>query len=510
MNEVKTVAITTWGNPWKAYSHEDPAYRWNEVEYVLEGKREKSRTTLPLIQKVYNPSESIILVQESVIFESVAKYSEVKASVERIFRDFIGKIEKASGVKLSNAKVFVTPAVGSFKNSLKVGNAEKNLDIEVCGTMRDFFSTAYYTIAEELLSISSKLAKNSREEPLLIILDLTHGINYTPVLTYEAVRMVAGLLAWFMPVEIKVLNSEPVISDQEAKDFRIHVVESRRVKPATEIIGLGHGRFLKLNEKCAEKQEGKNIGEDIYKGLKDLEDKFKVNKERLNAFLGSFVNGIPLPAVVFQPDWHDLKCFLEGVVKLFDNWSAVYLEGENHIKIIHKASYRWDFIAAASAWVLSEMLSIKGFQKKDYLTLTEVKELTGEVFGRNEKFKAMISRDIGEIEKVLSKGSGSASPSLLYRFFEESYEDCLIELLNLGKRYIFERNFLAHSGFEKCVTVVEPCDEKEDSKLGYADLMKPLSEVDPDLAKGLSAKVLVDELVKKALQVGLNYIDDTD
>jgi len=34
--------------------------------------------------------------------------------------------------------------------------------------------------------------------------------------------------------------------------------------------------------------------------------------------------------------------------------------------------------------------------------------------------------------------------------------------------------------------------------------------VDPDLAKGLREKYLVDELVKKALQVGLNYIDDTD
>jgi len=466
MNEVKTIAITTWGNPWKAYSHEDPAYRWNEVEYVLEGSRKKSKTTLPLVQEVYSPSESIILVQESVIFESPTEYSGVKASVERYFREFIGEIEKKSGVKLSNVKVFVTPAVGSFKNGVKVANAEKNLDVEVCGTMTDFFSTAFHTIAKELLSIGSKLSKNSEKESILIILDLTHGINYTPVLTYEAVRMVAGLLAWFMPVEIKVLNSEPVISDREAKDFRIHVVESWRVKPATEIIGLNQGRLLKLNEKCAEKQEGKAIGKDIYDGLKELEDKFKVKKESMNAFLGSFVNGIPLPAVLLQPDRDALRHLLEGVSQLFEKWSAVYLEGDNHIKITHKASYGWDFIAAASAWVLSEMLSIKGFQKKDYLTLTEVKELTREVFGRNEKFKAMISRDIGEIEKVLSKGSGSASPNLLYRYFEKSYEDCLGELENSGKRYIFERNFLAHSGFEKCVTVVEPRDEKRRLQIG--------------------------------------------
>jgi len=511
---VKTIAITTWGNPWKTYSSINPSYRWEEVEYILKTKNEvrmKSRTTLPLLQKTYEFDEVVVLVQESILFNEVDDYENLKENIRKVFKEFIKELEEKSQVTLNNVEIYVTPAVGNFKNSLEAEGGLKYLDLEICGSITDYYSMTYYIIAKELLNHVEELAV-SDDGKLHIVLDLTHGINYTPTLTYEAVKRVAGLLAWFTPVKLTVLNSEPVTHHPHAGGYYIHVVEDGDAPNTVEIYGLHEGKPLTVNDRCVESLGSEEVGKEVSNKLRKL----GLIKKDLNAFLGSFTNGIPLSAVVLQPDPTKLQKALEEIVRLYEGFTNVIKFNESKVNVLHKVRFKGDFMGVVSAWVLSKMLRSIGFQSKEYLTLNELKELSSKVFNKNEKFKALISRDIYELKERLKNVVGFKT---LSQVFEGKVEECVEELTKQDK---FRRNFLAHSGFERCVTIVEACEE--DFKISYAYLMKPLSEVDRELAgelvsklsrgdkaggRGISNDVVksyILNLIKDALSVGLIYM----
>ena len=67
------VLITTWGNPWRAYSsHGGASYRWDMVKYRFELDDQvytlESRTTLPLIHSVIRPDKTMVIVQDTVVY----------------------------------------------------------------------------------------------------------------------------------------------------------------------------------------------------------------------------------------------------------------------------------------------------------------------------------------------------------------------------------------------------------------------------------------------------------
>ena len=488
---VKTIAIATWGNPWRYLNRSDEMkWNWREVTYAMdidggEEHVENVRTTLPLIKKVYKYDEAIVLVQESVLFNiDVNSYDDVERSVQDLFRGFVEDLGKGGLVEPREVTIHVMPAVGRFRNML---DESKKIDVEICGSISDYHRMAHYVIARELVKHAEEVARHDGE--LHIVLDLTHGVNYTPTLTYDAVRYIVGLLAWFIPIRLKVVNSEPVT--EAHNKYYVHVVEDMYIPTTTEIYGISQGRFLATNERCIESESEKGVvGQEISRRLESLSG---LSTMDLNAFLGSFANGVPLSAILLQPDYKALEGDLEKIVNAYKKDLTYVGRG---IRIVHRARIRGDFLGLTSAWLLARMLNSIGFSRKNYMLFSEVKELSKRVFNRNEKFKALISRDIDEIDKL--KGRIKA-PGLLFRFLngkEDKVGDCIRELI--VQEQLFERNFLAHSGFERCITIVKP-HEKEDIILGYAYISERLDNVDPELAKRLS-----EELKKKKIKEELD------
>jgi CRISPR-associated protein Csx1 len=86
------------------------------------------------------------------------------------------------------------------------------------GNMEDFYGYVLYKFVDIL---SAEFDKDL--EDLELYLDLTHGINFMPVLTYRAIREISEIIT--ANATLHVYNSDPY---RREASLRIHLVESSR------------------------------------------------------------------------------------------------------------------------------------------------------------------------------------------------------------------------------------------------------------------------------------------
>ncbi|RLI74482.1 TIGR01897 family CRISPR-associated protein [Archaeoglobales archaeon] len=397
---MERVLILPWGNP----------VGWSEVEYEFNGCKLKSRSTLPILIKVIKPSKTIVIALDTIA-NSGKSYSEVVNNVRNFCLDFISN---ELGVK-ERVDVLVAPGVGEFPNGVFKGR------------MEDFYSYILF-----------KLSQILPNGDIAIHLDLTHGVNFMPALTYRAVAEIAGIYAICKQVKLTVYNSEPY--NKNIKKLSIHVVEDSEVKPRPSLDALTSSKRLlrPLNMNPEEREK-------LFKH--ELKCRGQIGYQELNAFLSSVANGLPLVLYSLYPDTTTLENCLKISEEVFMNYIDVSISN-GRLLVERKLCFDYDFMACTKVYLTAKVLNLS---RKYEVTLAELHGLIKTIFSA-KKLKSAISRDLHEIEsrtrEAIKAGKLKHKSWILLRELVGSKNESSHEEPNL-------RNFLAHSGLERNITQIK-------------------------------------------------------
>jgi CRISPR-associated protein Csx1 len=413
-----SLLISTWGEP----------RLWDSVRYIFGGNRfpEPTRSSLPAILNYAfpKPEKVILIVLDTIIKSRVSSYQDLRVSVEKYYRDFVSSLNINVPVE-----IIVAPGVGKFR--LDDGGI-----VEFQGFLSDFSAYVTFEVLRHLLQVG--------ENDITIHLDLTHGVNFMPSLTYAAVNEALGCLAVTRNVHLKVYNSEPHIRGVTT-ELNIHEVERRRILPSIKNEALPfRGKLLEPGS--VPEKERVQVENTLYAmglGEKDVNE--------LNAFLSSLINGLPLAYYAFYPDADFLELRLNNAVKVWLSQIKVYQtqmeEGQTAGKMVVQrlARFRSEFVKCAIIWAAAKALNHK---RKDEVKLIDLENLRKKVFSKWMKLNSMMSFDLEKVREDVQKcGLALNDWTRLSELTMERYTP--------PKENILIRNFLAHSGLERTLTYVK-------------------------------------------------------
>lgn len=429
-----SILISTWGDP----------KGWHLVTYKIDGHSypTKIKSSMPAIVKYASPKieKAFIIVPDTMVKQKVSSYKELKDSVIKYYRDFLDSL----GLDIQS-EIIVAPGRGRFK--LDYGGFS-----EFLGSLTDFQAYITLEVARRIIDLA--------EDNITVHLDLTHGVNFMPSLTYAAVSEILEALAIAKKINLKVYNADPLIPEA-TDELTIHRVEDIEVWPSIKNEALPQTSILlePYPEVVREKDEVRNICDQSTR----LPEK---DVRELNAFLSSLVNGLPLVYYTFYPDANHLEFLLLN--KAVDLWSSqikVYhvktdtfsikygAEQETSKNIVtermvieRRVRFRREFTKLVIIWSIAKALNER---RKSEIKISEIKKFYQRIFSKWPKMGSMISCEVEDIENAVKS-------NMLGEW---------TRLINISKEYEKEqappkesrliRHFLAHSGFEWTLTYVK-------------------------------------------------------
>ena len=443
---MERVLVATWGNP----------FQWERVRYRVDcdslgiercnDVEMENVSTLPVLLKALEPDKTIILVLDTlanltlkndVKAKDLNSYEDVKKDVKERVRWFIdnrviplvddGKTKEL----LRKAEIVVAPGIGEFDNA------------KVEGDVLDFYSFVLKVLAEELPAQDAE-----------VFLDLTHGINFMPVLTHRALKNLLGLLAYLRTARLHVLNSEPY--PQGASEWKKKVLEHT----VLHILSIEGGELRP---------------KPMYSIFRDINNK---EKRKWSAFISSVTNGFPLAFATFYPQIDNVERFLDNAFEGFENSIDVTMRkdetGKRKVHVVRGQHLDKDFRTATKLYYLLRVLEGEFGKKypKEEVTLDELRKITKRLFAKMPRIGIVVEDQIREIQKlekgeyVYENGNSRHIPGVLDKIGRDKRLNVLKKKrgVTYGElRRILRwsspsgdginpepdlRNFIAHSGFE--------------------------------------------------------------
>lgn len=395
------VLIAPWGNP----------EGWKEVTYEFCKKKVRSNTSLKILQESISP-DKIIIIGLDTLAKSGKTYHEVKNEAEKKIKMHVDR------AGLVNYKVIIAPGIGTFPNGTFHGEA------------LDYY---YYLITH----LSLILLEHS-ENPIEFHLDLTHGLNYTTVLTYKVVEEIAKIFSLFSDVKFKAYNADPS-SLRATESLSINIIEDSVPLPTPPSEKISKERTLEPVNMSA--RERRQLFETDLRILREI------NNNELSAFIGALYNGLPLALFRFYPDREKLKDIISLSLKCYEKYIIVMYNGR--LEVRKKLKIGNPLKIYIFAYVLATLLhnhNLISTSKKE-ICLYEIKDVKEKLFKYDERVKVRIEDDLYTLEQKLK---------------EKEIKEWTIYNQLLGNRIgePDKRNFLAHSGLEKNVVEVKKESEK--------------------------------------------------
>jgi len=468
------------GMPWKVYPDK---YFWDEVEYVLDGVTLKTRTTLPVLYEYVLsnfsiPEKVFVIVQETAVVRDVGLDSDYDL-LERVIKDTYAEFLRSLGI--NNFELIVAPGCGKFLNSSKSLSKDGllNILVDVCGTPTDY----YYYIFMKLSLILASLIKEKSIKDLTIHFDISHGVNYVVTLTRIALNEILPIIATYAGLKkivLRTYNSEPVMRKTiqviPKGSYTIHNIENVIIKsngnyglvPIFECI-KDKLRLLTLNNiPCIKKviNDLSSLGKEISRISNEVINELGLNDVgRLNAFVGSLINGLPLLTLMTIPTT-DLKSFVEKVLKNYRELihTNIKREGDNLIINVVKRARMTEHTKVLTKILLTKELigsRVGSYDYEEGISLRELGNVISILYDWNERLKTVLSFDYHSLLETVEnlRRIGLSTWTLLARIPKSdkpyqliSERDCEEELNKSLDR--FERNFLQHSGLHRCLTEV--------------------------------------------------------
>ena len=216
---------------------------WYPVDYMIDDKKQ--------VEKVYstvftyeNASKIILVINDSTIYAKSLKsepavtcyedkvppppynsYSQIKSIVEEYVKCVMSNLEneakKYNQIEsvLPKLKIISLPTIGTFSREKNKNDKEKNNIATKFGVIvnkdgtTDSLSSYYSNLTETLLicSLYNEL-KDANED---VVLDITHGFNYLPTLTFYAIYRLISLLG----LRLTVINFIPIGKRKDKKNY---------------------------------------------------------------------------------------------------------------------------------------------------------------------------------------------------------------------------------------------------------------------------------------------------
>lgn len=362
---------------------------WGEADYVLEGTMTRSKTSLKPLKDAMDPERTLIIALDSLATEG-RDYAGIRDSAESAVKGW------AEAFGIEEPDVIIAPGRGRF--------GAMTLDGELMDCYR-------YLLA----ALSEYLVDNRDPD---IVLDLTHGINFETVFTYRALRDALSVVGFFGETRLRVYNSDPFIGGAR---LQINEIENITVRPVLPGVGAGSGFLLK--------SRGLTAAE-----CRDLSARQKtIPPAELSAFIGSFYNALPLALFAFAHGAEDIRDAIDVALRLYGEYTDVSAG-----RITRRVKLGEDFYPYSTVYILSALGQV---ERKSEVSLDEIKEVS-EMFRSDDRFKVRIENEIEEIGRRCAVQYIS-DWELYNRVFSATFD---------GPVWIGppdQRNFLAHSGFER-------------------------------------------------------------
>lgn len=406
--------IAPWGNP----------FSWKEVRYRFGDTDCTSRTSLCALSQELRPDCVLILVGDSLARSENLKgepsYSDLKKSVSEEIRNFLP--EKYFSGADTEIEVCVLPGTGYFPN----GSFE--------GEILDYYYLLLYYLAG---FFSEKL-------PSEVHLDLTHGLNFMPVLTYRAVKEILQVVSFFRSIRFTAYNADPFTGEPDV--LTLHPVETTeepaRFPPLSPYEVNESARFFE-----------KLVVDENDERLKSVDKKWL--KEVLT-FVGGMIYGLPLVLFTFFVPSEKVFLQLNEALEAYEEKIEIFREG-GRLRLKRRARFLPLFRVLTLAWLLLRLFEKENLLKirQEKITLKEFEALAHKVSYNNTLFWSIIGKEIDNFKRY-------DNLSYHWKFLSE------IEGKSVGS--IDRRNFFAHGGLEK--NAVELRRSGEDLELKYSEKMK--------------------------------------
>ncbi|MEM2165465.1 MAG: CRISPR-associated CARF protein Csx1 [Candidatus Bathyarchaeia archaeon] len=405
---MNSVLISTLGEP----------SSWDPVNYIYEGSSFFGRSILPILLDRADPRPdiAIAIILDTTVDKVVSSYDELISEVLSKYNRFLKEI----GLYENLVKFIVAPGVGRFRLA-----KDKDVFFNFIGRLGDYHPYIIYEL--------SKIFANT-DPNITIHLDLTHGINFMPSLTLLAVREIASILALTRRnVRFKIYNAEPYIRNVTS-ELNIHIVEDSSAVIEYDLVPLGaKGKCIPLQRYSKDY---------IYKeeDLRMLISKCEKMRYKLNAFLSSIFNGLPLALYTFYPDVTELESTIEKIVEIWRENISVTSDGKE-IYVKRNLSFGEDFAKLTQIWLIAKTLNLYKRIEVSYEELDSLRESFFSIFSK--KIDGMISRDLYRVKEDVKKRREKCRDWVkLCAIYEEH-------------KNFTTRDFLAHSGLEMNVTEVK-------------------------------------------------------
>ena len=467
-----------WGNP----------HAYKSVEYYVERSnttpiREKCKSTLKALLKSYENS-SCILFFPSTMGEVRKNYDEIIKSAEERAKSFL-KEEDYCGIDyMKRVKVKVLPGIGRFKEDGK----HKIL----VGRINQIRTSAFMIALEELKDAN----------PDTVILDISHGVNYMPVYIREALfDAVIAYIAVSQNKKIRwiVYNSEPV--QEENVEANIQLVEYLEKIDEKQALSILYGKLNTIIKKYGNSNftpvnwvQNKFGNANFYRKVHFSDDWDKLYK-LVKRFVKSVNRGLVLLLPYIKPDLSCINvgklkdellrfsyikydsgvvhvdedkslvvyllepkietCFILTAAELINNMEVDEVSGKYDIEQLNKISEKYIVEEAARKIVENELKQIEECTK--IASLLNIKLNSEEPYNvyyyisqQKCREKRLIDiyrkKEIESIESEVCKGQLKISEEQLNEWRKTWTPD--------------ERNFYAHAGLERNITLITKTKEK--------------------------------------------------
>ncbi|MEM2300927.1 MAG: TM1812 family CRISPR-associated protein [Sulfolobales archaeon] len=318
-NRLKILLIAPWGNPtgWREVSYKPQRIpdkcRPTEQEGYSEAVIKKSSTLaiVESIEKGKHLQKTPQLIAKIIVAETLAKKEEIDRCRENLDRvekikecidqhvekEIREQVEEQIREPKNHLEIKVAPAIGIFPPIAFKGHA---------------YNYWAYILIETLKNLN-------KIDPDVVIVDITHGINYMPVTTLDAVRKAVEIHLLRRKTERKTkiiaMNSDPIRIGREAEknqkpqELHIHIIKCEeldtteamdRAYREIDSIEIGN-RFTIYNRLREETEETQAEDEATLNTLDECANELKERIKDLKVFVRAARLGLPI-AIAIQAE----------------------------------------------------------------------------------------------------------------------------------------------------------------------------------------------------------------
>lgn len=488
------VLLATWGLPWKNEQGNplDPGWlpsedtmSWQEVTYKWKDRKMKCQTDLPLLSNSIEPDQIIVVVLDTVTESFRDNYTDLLNDVKKSFRRFLEIIEKRTpGTFMDNLRICPSYGTGAYNKA------------RFKGELLDFFYYLYYQLATFFKNVQLK-------ETIEIHLDLTHGINFMPTLAYRVLKDLGSLLATTRNVSLTVYNTEPFIrGGSEETVLEIHEVESVRVLPRPHFTMIQKTTLMPLRTSIDPKAHAMLMA----KWVNETRFSRSLSQERpkqvidlVNCFCSATMNGFPLAMLHFRLDKNQLNSYLKKLIHLYNAGINISKTKDGDKFLLERQySFTRHFLNLVKTWVatviLDEVIPPKNHGDQAY-SLKSLRHLKSNFLERDKRVEATVNLELDKLWSFKSKDKRveiigdcddiplDLSNWISYARIQECKEEVKGQKSDAPKMRNFNRNFLAHAGFES--TAIQLKIEDEELLIRYVEEEQVQDKIREALEKGI-------------------------